>query len=106
VVTSTEPGQIAPAYGGVWPYAAEVPAAVVYRIVCGYGSGASVPAELLHAIRLIVGHWYENREEVVVGTITATIPRGAQALLESMRYADLVDYRPATRRVSHYPWSR
>lgn len=32
----------------------------------GYGSSASdVPAPLLHAIKLLVGHYYENREAVV-----------------------------------------
>lgn len=102
VVTGTEPGQIAPAYGNVWPYAADVPAAVRYRIVCGYGTASDVPDQILHAVRLLVGHWYENREDVVVGTITSNIPRGVGVLLESMRFDDLVDYQPATRRVTHH----
>lgn len=102
VTTSTEPGQISPAYGNVWPYAADVPGAVVYRIVCGYGTAADVPTQILHAIRLLVGHWYENREDVVVGTSTASIPRGVQSLIESVKYDDLIDYSPATRRVTHH----
>ena len=33
------------------------------------------------AILLLVGHWYANREEVVVGVSATQVPMGVQALL-------------------------
>jgi len=33
-----------------------------------------IPAPIKQAILLMVGAWYENREEVIVGTITASLP--------------------------------
>lgn len=33
-----------------------------------------IPAPIKQAILLMVGSWYENREEVIVGTITASLP--------------------------------
>jgi len=34
------------------------------------------------AMLLLIAHWYENREAVVVGTITATLPLAVQSLLQ------------------------
>lgn len=33
----------------------------------GYGDADAVPDAIKHAILLLVGHWYENREEVIIG---------------------------------------
>jgi len=55
---------------------------VEVTFVAGYGASASdVPAGIVHAIKLLVGHWFENREPVVVGTITAAVPLSVDALL-------------------------
>jgi len=53
---------------------------VSIRYVAGYDA-ASVPIKTKQAILLIVGHWYENREEVVVGRNASRIPLAADALL-------------------------
>jgi uncharacterized phiE125 gp8 family phage protein len=38
---------------------------VIIRFVCGYGSDAtSVPSQAKHAIKLLIAHWYENREPI------------------------------------------
>lgn len=37
------------------------------------------------AVLLTLGHLYANREDVVVGTITAELPRGARSLLQPHR---------------------
>ena len=63
------------------------------RFVAGYGATAAdasagtpiagtTPADILAAIRRIVLHNYENRDEVALGTIAAEIPMGAKALLQ------------------------
>ena len=39
------------------------------------------PADIQQAVKLLVGHWFENRESVVVGTTAAEVPMSVQMLL-------------------------
>ena len=55
--------------------------AVEIRVVVGYGDDADVPQEYKQAILLLLGHWYENREQVTVGEMAREIPMGVEALL-------------------------
>jgi uncharacterized phiE125 gp8 family phage protein len=64
VVTATTPGFVEPAYGEVWPSTLEISGAVEITFVAGYGAAAAVPDDLKAAIKLLVGHWYRNRESV------------------------------------------
>lgn len=60
--------------------------AVTIDIVAGYGASAdAVPAAIRHAIKLLVGHWYENREAVVLGTTVADLPFAVNALIAPYR---------------------
>lgn len=53
------------------------------EFTAGYGSAAAVPEDLRQAIRLLAGHLYENREQVVLGGGTLQgLPLGA---LDSVR---------------------
>jgi len=60
---------------------------VVITVTAGYRSSESpasadlVPQTIKQAILMLVGHFYENREDVVVGTITAKVPMAFEALL-------------------------
>jgi len=40
-----------------------------------------VPADLVSALMLLVAHWDQNREPVVVGTITSALPMSVDSLL-------------------------
>lgn len=56
------------------------------RFVSGYANANSIPAHIKHAIKMLVSHFYENRELVVIGR-TATLepkvlPIGVEALLD------------------------
>jgi len=69
-----------------WPatFAREDAVSVTY--VAGYGpSGDDVPAAIRHAMHLIIGHWYEHRESVVVGTNMVHLPLAVNALLGPYR---------------------
>ena len=44
-----------------------------------------MPAPIMHAIKLLVGHWYQNREAVSVGVAVAELPRAVKALLDPFR---------------------
>lgn len=82
VNTQRDPGEIYEAYNQNWPtdYRA-VPDVVKVTYVAGYGaSSSSVPEPIRMAVRLIAGHWYENREEVTAGAMVK-MPTAAEALL-------------------------
>jgi uncharacterized phiE125 gp8 family phage protein len=58
---------------------------------CGYGDdGTDVPEAIRQAIMLLVGHWYENREPVIIGTIQSNLPFAVQALLNPYRTWEFV----------------
>lgn len=77
-------GRVVLAYGKNWPTARDEDGAVRIKYTAGYGTTPEdVPSVFRHAIRLIVGHYYENREPFVTGTIVSEIPMTARALLKS-----------------------
>lgn len=88
VSTSREPGQITPAYSVAWPTVRSVTDAVRVRFVAGYGLAVSVPMALKQAMLLLIGHWFENREDVIIGTISKRIEMAVEALLESYKVGD------------------
>jgi uncharacterized phiE125 gp8 family phage protein len=47
--------------------------------------GAAPATPVVHAIKMLVAHYYENRRAVITGTITAEIPLGVAALLNPYR---------------------
>jgi len=62
----SQPGRISLNYGEGWPSTALRPVnAVCITFVCGYGAAAdAVPVKSLYAMKLLIGHYYENREAV------------------------------------------
>lgn len=55
--------------------------AVTVTFVAGYSSADTVPETAKHAIRMIVGHWFNHNETVNIGNITSEVPLAAAALL-------------------------
>jgi len=76
------PVRVWPARNAAWPAVTHEPGAVKVTFVAGY---ATVPASLKHAMLLIVGHLYENREAVTADMTMAELPMGAARILESYR---------------------
>lgn len=56
---------------------------IMVRFVAGYADAAAVPATIRHAVRLVVGHLYENREATAAGQTLAELPIGVQSLLDA-----------------------
>ena len=83
---SREPARIMPAYNENFPTdVREQPDAVTVRFVAGYGDAATdVPDQIKHAMLLLISHWFENREDVVVGTNMIQIAQGSDYLLDSV----------------------
>lgn len=89
VDTDTEPGRIFLKFDQSWPDTRTINNAVTVTFVAGFGSAASsVPESLRSAVRLLAAHYYEQREPVVVGTITAKIPMSVESLLWMNRVID------------------
>jgi uncharacterized phiE125 gp8 family phage protein len=86
VDTDSQPGRIYEAYDQSWPTTYAVPKAIKVTFVAGYGSASSdVPADLVQAVKILVAHWYENREPVAVGLSVASIPMVLDYILEDYR---------------------
>lgn len=83
-----EPGQVVLKGAASWPSATlRETNGVNVRFVAGYGTaGSSVPQPILHAMKLLIGHWYENREAVIVsGAVPKNVPLAVDALLTPFR---------------------
>lgn len=87
VDTDSEPGRIVLKSSATWPGVTLQEAnAITVRFVAGYGdAGNDVPAEIRQAVLLILGHWYENREDTLAVGNIQKLPMGAEALLWSDR---------------------
>lgn len=79
-------GLVRPAYGTSWPSTRAQWDAVRITYRSGYGTAAaSVPAPILAAMKLLIGHWWLNREAVIVGTSAQTVPMAVESLLAAYR---------------------
>lgn len=81
VVATSEPGIVEPAYGEAWPSTYDVTGGIAITFVCGMGLAAAVSDDIKAAIKLMVGHWYRNREEVSAGGLSQ-VPMAAELLLQ------------------------
>ena len=59
--------------------------ALQLNFTCGYTNAAAVPSPIKQAMYLIIGHLYENRQDVVTGTQVHQIPDSSKYLLEPYR---------------------
>lgn len=82
--------RIRPAYQKTWPTTRlDTFNPITVRYVAGYGGNPSnVPDAIRSAILLLIGHLYENRETVIIGTISSDIPFGARTLMDPYRDPD------------------
>lgn len=76
------PARITPYPNLQWPEAKDEPMAIRVKVQVGY---ADLPADLKSAALLLVGHFYENREAVVVGTAAPQVPMAYEALIQPYR---------------------
>lgn len=84
----SEGGRIALAPGVSWPAAQLRPEAVQIRFIAGYGAASAVPAPLVRAVKLLVGHWFLHREEAIAGTSVSSIPTGVERILTMYQPGD------------------
>ena len=68
-----------------WPSVIERPGAVMIDWLAGWNSAADVPEDLIHAMKLLIGHYDQNREAVIVGATPNAVQHTVDALLEPWR---------------------
>lgn len=68
-----------------WPTTYDRPDAVTVEWECGYGTVENVPASIIHAVRLLVAHWYDNRVAVTSGAAPSVVPMAVDMLLAPYR---------------------
>lgn len=88
------PAEIVLKFGSIWPTAVLSPAWPIHiRMICGYGDDqTAVPADILHAMKMLIAHWYENREAYVIGRAAGTateVPMGVRNLLAPYRMSEV-----------------
>lgn len=89
VDTTSLPGRVGLAYGQDWPTDATAGiGAVQVNYVAGYGAASAVPQTIKHAMLLLIGHWYVNRE--AVGPSMSAAPMAVDSLLASEWSGELV----------------
>lgn len=80
VDTHSQPPRISPVYGYSWQSAQDIPASVVVTFVAGYGDASDVPAPIKQAMLLMIGSWYDNREDSVYN-----LPTHSRKILDHYR---------------------
>ncbi|RUR43364.1 head-tail connector protein [Vreelandella populi] len=73
---------LAPQWGSQWPSTTDEPECITITATVGE---AETPPDVEIALLLLIGHWYENRESVVIGTISSAVPMGVDMLLAPYR---------------------
>jgi len=79
---ATEPNKLILKSGQIWPSVRGHTNDCKIRFVAGY---TAVPGALKAAMLLIIGHLYENREDVIVGRISNDMPKGSEYLMNPYR---------------------
>lgn len=86
VDTLSRPGRILRAYNTPWPSIRPQRQAVTIVWEAGFGDdGSHVPDAIKHAMKLICGDFYANRENTLVGTTMVEMPWAARALLSTYK---------------------
>lgn len=81
VDTIMEPGRISLAYEQTWPQTRSIENAVTIVYVAGYGVATTdVPETVIHAIKLIIDDWYNNRGS------ESEFPKSAVALISNFTH--------------------
>lgn len=82
VDANSTPGAVRLKYNQAWPATSlRSYSAICVTYVAGWTNPEDVPQTIRQAMLLLIGHWYENRENTTVGAVSRSIEFGVQALL-------------------------
>lgn len=82
VDTDSQPARIYPSDDNTWPDTDDTLKTVEIRVIVGYGdAGTDVPPKIITAMKLLIGHWFENRQDAVIGSTVSQVPTAYKALI-------------------------
>lgn len=84
-VGSALKAEIRPAFDTSWPSVKSAVESVTVRFTAGYGAASAVPEPIKSAMYLLIGHWFEHREQVTLGANPTMLPFAVQNLLMPYR---------------------
>lgn len=84
LVASVRPGRLAN-IATPWPSLGRLNGAVTVTMTAGFADPADIPAGVILALKMIVGHFYRNREAVITAGMPIEVPLAVDALLEPHR---------------------
>lgn len=70
--------------GFYWPETDCSPNAIAITFTAGWPTQSAIPGTLTQAIRMLVSHFYENREAVITGSVSKEVELGVQSMLAMM----------------------
>lgn len=79
------PGEVRLAFDKVFPDTRKTQDAVKITYVAGYADRTKIPPLIRQAALLLVGHYFERREDSHIGVKIDSIPRGVDRLLDLFR---------------------
>ncbi len=86
LINQIQPSKIVEAVGKNLPDVEDRLDAVECKYTVGYGTASTdVPAPIIQAVYLTIGHWYQNRQAVIVGRIATELPMSAKYLLDQYK---------------------
>lgn len=87
VDTMSEPGRLVLAPGQSWPAVQGRDLPITVRYVAGRAAITAADQPLVQAMLLLIAHWYEHRESVVLTNMRTmeVVPHGVDALLAPLR---------------------
>ena len=84
--TASQPGRLVRAAGAIWPDPGRAVNGIEIRLRAGYGDAATdVPRTLRQAMLLLLAHWFEIREPVVIGHDVVEVPHAVERLIDPYR---------------------
>ena len=82
---SAMPARIALAVNQSYPTTSDRIAAIRVEYIVGATAANLVDNAIKQAVLLTIGHWYQNREAVIVGRIATELPMAAKYLLDQYK---------------------
>lgn len=80
----SQPAALYPLADAEWPRSQrDRQRAVTIRVIAG--GNAQTPAMVKHAVKLLVAHWFRNRETILIGTVSSEMAKAVDALVVQFR---------------------
>jgi uncharacterized phiE125 gp8 family phage protein len=83
------PGRVYESKDGGFPNTYQKPNAVSVVFRVGESLASDVPAAIKQALLIIIGRYYEQRQDVVLGTIATELPLMVEHILTPYRFLEL-----------------